>query len=290
MRRVLVTGATGFVGQVLCAELAKAGYTVRAALRTERSLPAGMHEKSVVGEIDGKTRWEAALEGVDSIIHAAARTHVLRKSSNDAELYARTNVLGTERLATAAVSAGVRRFIYVSTIKVNGEESAGPPYRPDDEPRPTDPYGRSKLQAERVLARVGAAGRMSCAIVRPPLVYGPGVRANFLRLMRWIDRERPLPFGAVHNRRSLVSVWNLSDLLVRLLAPAADSGKIWLVSDGEDLSTPELIHRLAGALHRRARLVPVPPAVLRLCGLLTGTSDQVARLCGSLVLDGSETR
>lgn len=290
MTRVLVTGATGFVGQVLCACLARSGYVIRAALRTDRPVPAWVAETSVVGEIGASTGWQEALDDVELVIHAAGRTHVLHDSAANADLYLETNARGTLRLAQEAAGAGVRRFVYLSSIKVNGEETAGRAYQPGDEPRPLDDYGRSKLRAEAALTSVAADTRMEAVIVRPPLVYGPGVRANFLRLMHWVDRQWPLPFGAVDNRRSLVSVWNLTDLLVNLLVNPAAAGRIWMVSDGEDLSTPELIRRLARAMRRRARLLYVPVSVLQLCASMTGARAEIARLCGSLTVDCAATR
>jgi UDP-glucose 4-epimerase len=178
----------------------------------------------------------------------------------------------------------------VSSIKVNGESTIGRAYTRDDEPHPRDAYGWSKWHAEERVREIAKRTGMEAVIVRPPLVYGPGVRANFLRLLRWVDKERPLPLGAIRNSRSLVSVWNLCDLLVRLLERPAAPGRTWMVSDGEDLSTPELIRRIAGAMNRRARLVPVPVGVLDLLGKLTGRHAEVARLCSSLAVDIDQTR
>jgi nucleoside-diphosphate-sugar epimerase len=286
---VLVTGANGFVGQPLCAELARRGYTVRAALRTARPPPLGAAQTVVTGDIGAATEWDRALEGVELIVHAAARTHVLRDSSAAAQQYAEINTRGTERLALAAVRAGVRRFVYLSSIKVNGEATTQRPYRCDDAPSPQDDYGRSKLQAEVALA-AAAGTTMQAAIVRPPLVYGPGVQANFLRLMQWVDRRRPLPFGAVHNARSLVSVFTLNDLLLKLLEHPGSVSGVWLVADGEDLATPDLIRRLGRALGREVRLPRVPRGLLLQCGRLWGRGAEVARLCNSLQIDDAPTR
>jgi UDP-glucose 4-epimerase len=290
MTRVLVTGATGFVGRVLCARLAESGYLVRAALREARPLPPCIAESVVTGDLGAVTDWGPALEGVDLVVHAAALTHVLRETAGDRPQYDEVNARGTGRLAQAAAAAGIRRFVYLSSIKVNGEENAQGPYRPDDAPNPHDGYARSKLEGEGQLQQAAARSRMEPAIVRPPLVYGPGVRANFLRLMRWVDRGWPLPFGAIRNQRSLVNVWNLSDLIVTLLAHPRTVAGVWLVSDGEDLSTPELVRRLARALQRAVRLLPVPPAVLQISGALAGRSAEVARLCGSLTVCLAATR
>jgi len=290
MTRVLVTGAAGFVGHALCELLSGSGYLIRAALRTDQNIPIDVFEKTIVGDIDETTDWRSALEGVDSVIHLAARTHVLRDSDANSDLYFKTNACGTRNLVNASVASGVRRFIYLSSIKVNGERTIDRPFGSNDRPAPIDAYGRSKWLGEQAVAQAGAAAAMEVAIVRSPLVYGAGVRANFLHLMHWVDRQRVLPLGAIDNRRSLVSVWNLCDLLITVLRRPEAAGKTWMVSDGEDLSTPELIRRIARAMDRRACLLPVPAGFLRLCGALIGRSDQIGRLCSSLVVDISRTR
>ncbi|MFL6601422.1 MAG: NAD-dependent epimerase/dehydratase family protein [Steroidobacteraceae bacterium] len=288
--RVLVTGANGFVGSALCHALVHAGHMPRAALRNDGPLPAGAAEKVIVGDISLAVDWGAALNGVDAIVHAAARAHILHDSPDNARLYRAANSDATRRLADAAARAGVRRFIYVSSIKVNGEESAGGAYTPADPPNPQDAYGQSKLLAENAVLEVSARTGMEVAIVRPPLVYGPGVRANFLRLLRWVEAGRPLPLGSVNNRRSLVSIWNLCDLLVRLLHDPTPSGRVWLVSDAEDLSTPDLIRRIGGAMGRKVTLLPVPVPLLQGFAALAGKRAEITRLCGSLSVDVSQTR
>jgi UDP-glucose 4-epimerase len=286
--RLLITGATGLVGRALCARLAAAGYRLRAALRTDGELPEHVCEKVIVGDVARFADWEAALAGVDLVVHAAARTHV-REMRQDARAYTETNVTATQRLAAAAATQGVRRFIYLSSIKVNGEESGSCPFEAERAPAPQDAYGRSKLAAELALRSEADRRGMEFAIVRPPLVYGPGVQSNFLRLMSWVDRERFLPFGAVRNRRSLVNVWNLSELVLVLLRHPLAQGRVWLVADEETPSTPELVRHLAAALQRRAHLVDVPVKLLHLAGALTGQSSLIARLCGSLELDCART-
>jgi UDP-N-acetyl-alpha-D-quinovosamine dehydrogenase len=288
-KRVLVTGATGFVGTALCGQLQAAGFTVRAALRTDRALPDSIAERCVIGDLASPGPLEAALDGVDAVVHAAARAHVLNDSPANAALYEGVNAHGTRVLAEAAARAGVGRFVYLSSIKVNGEESHRP-YRADDVPHPQDAYGRSKWAGEQALFSVCAASGMQAVVVRPPLVYGPGVKANFLRLMGWVTSGRPLPLGAIPNRRSLVSLWNLCDFVARVLEHPGAAGRVWLVSDGEDVSTTELIRRLAAALGRPARLVPVPPVLLRVAGTVLGRKAQVDRLCGSLYVDISPAR
>jgi UDP-4-keto-D-QuiNAc 4-reductase len=289
MTRVLVTGATGFVGSVLCELLAQSGYVVRAALRSERSLPGCIAEKVVTGDIGAAADLGAALAGVDAVIHAAARTHVLHDSPRNAELYTQVNARGTVLLAQAAAQAGVRRFVYLSSVKVNGEETARA-YSADDEPCPQGAYGVSKWLGEKGLQEVASTTGLQAAIVRPPLVYGPGVGANFLRLLRWVDSGWPLPLGGISNRRSLVSVWNLCDLLARALTHPAAAGRVWMVSDGDDLSTVELIGRLATLMGRRVRLLPVPVGALRALAAVMGRAAEIDRLCGSLRVDITPTR
>jgi nucleoside-diphosphate-sugar epimerase len=289
MTRVLVTGAAGFVGRTLCETLSGSGYRVRAALRGDRALMTTSCEMTVIGEIDEATDWSAALAGVDSVVHLAARTHVLGDDPANFDLYFKANDRGTRKLVEASAQAGVRRFVYLSSIKVSGEQTTGRPFVPEDKPAPVDAYARSKWCGEQAVAVAGETGPMEVAIVRSPLVYGAGVRANFLRLMERIDRRWILPLGAIDNRRSLVSVWNLCDLLAVVLRKPEAAGKTWLVSDGQDLSTPELIRHIAHAMDRRARLIPVPPTMLRIFGMLVGRSDEIRRLCGSLVVDISRT-
>ena len=283
-----MTGATGFLGSVLCDVLSTNGYTVRAALRHDRPTP--VCERAVVGDFGPTTEWANALEGVECVIHAAARAHVLNDSPLNASLYDQTNAQGTRRLAEAAAQAGVRRMVYVSSIKVNGEQTFDRAFHEADAAHPQDAYGRSKWLGEQHLLEVAAGSNLQAVIVRPPLVYGPGVRANFLRLLQWVDRERPLPLGAVQNKRSLVSIWNLCSLLVHVLEHPAAVGRVWMVSDGEDLSTPDLIRQIGRAMNRRVRLPPIPLGLLQVFAALLGKRSEVTRLCGSLVVDATPTR
>jgi nucleoside-diphosphate-sugar epimerase len=287
---VLVTGATGFVGRALCDTLVQSGCFVRAALRSDRGVVTGATETVVVGDHDLRTQWQQALHGIDCVVHAAARVHVLHDSPANANLYRETNLRGTERLATQCVQAGVRRFIYLSSIKVNGEATGGRPFTAADAPHPLDDYGVSKWQAEQALSEIAAGSRMATIAIRPPLVYGPQVRANFLRLMSWVYKGIPLPLGAVVNSRSMVSVWNLCDLIRCSIASDAPPAGVLLVSDGLDLSTPELIRKLAAAMNRPARLMAVPVALLRMGGQMLGKSAEIGRLVGSLQVDISATR
>jgi len=283
---ILVTGATGFVGQALCAGLRARGLPYRAASR--RAAEGCV----AVGALDAHTDWSAALHGVDRVVHLAARVHVMDEQAADplAE-FRRTNTMATERLARQAAAAGVRRFVFLSSIKVNGEGTpAGRPFTADDTPAPQDPYGVSKLEAEQALQRVAAETGMEFCILRPPLVYGPGVRANFRSMMRWVARGVPLPLGAVQNSRSLVALDNLVDLIITCLDHPGAANQVLLAGDGEDLSTPQLLRRVAAALNTRARLFAVPPGLLQFLAGLAGKRSVVDRLCGSLQLDIGKTR
>jgi nucleoside-diphosphate-sugar epimerase len=282
---ILVTGASGFVGRTLLPLLQSAGNRVRGAVRREHLFPGGV-ESCVVGDVGPATDWHEALTGMDAVVHLAARVHVMHDAESDPiAAFRAVNVAGTEHLARSAATAGVRRFIYLSSVKVNGEATTEQPFREMDAPAPEDAYGVSKWEAELALHRVALETGLEVAIIRPPLVYGPGVGANFLRLVRALDRGLPMPLGSLSNRRSLIYVGNLVDAIIACLENPAAAGKTYLVSDGEDLSTPELVRGIASALDRPARLIPVPPALLRLGGRLLGKGKEVDRLLGSLTVD-----
>jgi len=286
--QTLVTGANGFVGRALCKALASAGRPARAALREQR---AGFADAVVTGDIGPETDWRAALEGIRCVVHLAARTHVLSDTAADplAE-YRRINFAGTDRLARAAVAQGVRRFVFLSSVKVNGERTVTRPFTEDDAPRPEDAYGASKWEAEQALARVAVESRLEVVVLRSPLVYGPGVRGNFLRLMHLVARGVPLPLGAAHNRRSLVYVGNLADAIVKAIDAPRAAGRTYLVADGEDVSTPELVRALARALGVTPRLPSLPLAVLDLAAAIVGRRAELARLTDSLQVDCSRIR
>ena len=283
----MVTGASGFVGRVLCDVLAAPGCTVRKAMRSA----ASDSDAVAVGEIGPATNWEAALDGVSTVVHLAARTHILRETAADplAE-YRRINVAGTERLARSAAASGVRRLVFLSSVKVNGESTGERPFSEDDPPRPEDAYGVSKRGAEEALARVAAETGLETVVLRPPLVYGPGVKANFLRLMDYVARGMPLPLGTVVNRRSMIYAGNLAHAIVTALDAPQAAGRTYLVSDGEDVSTPELVHMLAHALGVKPRLLPVPLAALGIAATLAGKRTELARLTGSLQVNSSRLR
>ena len=288
MSRVLVTGANGFVGSHLCGALTRAGHEVIAAVRDHtRRVASG--RPVVVGELNADTDWSAALAGVDTVIHTAARVHQLADSQANAAQYFIVNVDATLQLARAAARGGARRLVFLSSIKVNGERTIDRAYTASDEPHPLDAYGESKWKAERELLALARSSGLEVSIVRTPLVYGPGVRANFLRLMGWIHAGRPLPFGRIDNRRSLMGVENLCDLLIVAAGHPSAANRVFLAADAH-LSTRELATKIGDALGRSARLLPVPVAALRLLGGLTGRREEIARLCDSLVVDVGDTR
>jgi len=289
---VVVTGASGFIGVPMCELLARSGIRVRAAVRREsRTLAAeqtidlirsGMLTQVVVGDLGGTTDWSNVLTGVDAVIHLAARVHLpSTRGQVDRDQFRRINVEATVQLAEAAAQAGVKRLVFVSSAKadVSPEEiDAG------------DPYSWSKAQAERLLQETSTRLALECVIVRPPLVYGPGVRANFLRLMRLVDSGVPIPLAGISNRRSLVFVGNLIDALRACCLRPEAAGRIFEVSDGEDVSTPELVRRIAHALDRPARLYRLPLPLLRLAGTLVGQPQVIARLTGDLSVDSGLMR
>jgi len=288
--RVLVTGANGFVGRALVRTVIDTGRHVRAAVRHLDRADGPFGDWSAVGDVGPETDWFNSLRDVDAVIHLVARTHVLRDPEKNLQLYRRTNVDGTRRLAEQAAAAGVRRLVFVSSIKVNGERTFQRAYGPDDVPAPEDAYGLSKHEAEQIVARIAEASGMEHVIVRPPLVYGPGVKGNFPRLIRLVQKGVPLPLASVQNQRSMVALENLVDLLVRCIDAPGATGRTLLVRDEETLSTPGLIRHVASALGRPVHLFPVPTALLYILGRLTGRTSEIQRLCGSLVVDDSETR
>lgn len=287
-----ITGATGFVGSAVLERLAaQAGVEIRALVRRVGVKLPGNTVAVQVGE-DFLLEGDQPLEGVDVLVHCAARVHIMSDASSDPlSEYRSVNVAGTLKLAESAARSGVKRFIFISSIKVNGEGTVpGKPYTADDMPAPVDAYGISKMEAEQRLMLLGNATGMEIVIIRPVLVYGPGVKANFRSMMSWLNKGVPLPLGAIPNQRSLVALDNLVDLVVTCLDHAAAANQTFLVSDDDDMSTTELLKRMGEALQTPVRLIPVPAWLLLRGAALLGRKDVARRLCGSLQVDISETR
>ena len=289
--RIFITGANGFVGRSLCTEAVARGFTVCGMTRSPCNLP-GNTENLVMGHMNDRADWRKALAGCQVVVHLAARVHVMTDTAkNPLDEFRQVNVQGTLNLARQAAAAGVRRFVFVSSIKVNGEATEpGHPFTAEDTPAPLDAYGISKMEAEQGLREISAQTGMEVVIIRPPLVYGPGVKANFAAMMRWLARGVPLPLGAIHNQRSLVALDNLVDLIVTCIAHPAAANQTFLVSDGQDVSTTELLRRMGRAMKRPARLMPVPAGLLEWTAALVGKRDVAQRLCGSLQVDIQKTR
>lgn len=285
--RVLVTGASGFVGRALCAALSRAGHEV---MRGSRRGDASAGSVGT-GELGPDCSWFDRIDCPEVIVHLAARVHQMDEDPSQAdELHRIANTEGTLALARCAAARGVRRFVFLSSVKVNGEGRAAP-YRADDAAAPVDAYGRAKAAAEAGLFELAGQCAMQVVVIRPPLVHGPGVAGNLLSLMRWLQRGVPLPLAAVtHNRRSLVGIDNLVSLITLCLTHDAAPGRVWMVSDGEDVSTAGLLRRLASALGVPGRLWPVPVALLRGAAALAGRRAMMQRLCGDLTVDIEATR
>jgi len=281
---LLVTGASGFVGSALTARLIAEGRAIRLAARQplERNTAT-----IVIGDLAGDVDWSKAVDGVDTVLHLAGRAHIQGREARSDTSFLRVNVEATRRLAQASAAAGVRRFVFLSSAKVMGDESGAAPFRESDTPHPVGEYATSKLLAEQAALDVAQTTSLSVVILRSPLVYGPGVRANFLALLRAVDRGIPLPFGAVRNARSLIAVDNLVDALLACAADTSSSSEVYFAKDSEDLSTSTLIRIIAKALGRKARLVPVPPTALRLGARLVGRQEMLARLIGTFSIDAT---
>ena len=297
MRNILVTGANGFIGKALCNKLIADGYQVRGAVRGAAqmaALPAGV-AGVMIGDICPETDWSEALDGINVVIHLAARVHVMDDVVDDplAE-FRKVNTAGTLNLARQAVASGVKRFVFISSIKVNGERTETGEWRDifteRDVPCPKDPYAVSKWEAEQGLLKIAEETGLELVIIRPPLVYGPGVKANFRLLMKWVQRGVPLPLGAVHNKRSFVALDNLVNFIIHCMNHPRAANELFLISDGEDLSTTELLQKMARALGKRSLLLPVPVGLMTFVADLLGKKDVADRLFGSLQVDSSKAR
>jgi len=281
---ILVTGASGFIGSALTARLLAEGRAFRVTARRAGESDA---PTVVIGDLVGDVDWSRAVDGVDTVLHLAGRAHILGREARSDSSFMRVNVEQTSRLARASAAAGVRRFVFLSSAKVMGDESGAIPFRESDTPRPVGPYATSKLLAEQAALDVARTSSLSVIVLRSPLVYGPGVRANFLALLRAVDRGFPLPFGAVVNARSLIAVDNLVEVLLACAADSSSSSAVYFAKDREDLSTSALIRMMADSLGRSARLVSVPPAVLRFGARLVGRDEMLARLIGTFSIDAT---
>jgi len=284
---VLLTGSNGFIGQYLTQYLSANDVDV---IQTFRCLPkhSETHIEGLfaVGNIDAKTQWQTALRNVDSVVHLAARVHVMQETDADPlKAFRDVNTQGTLNLARQALAAGVKRFVYLSSIKVNGEQTTDHPFYADDQPEPQDPYAVSKFEAEQLLLTLGRETGLEVVIIRPPLVYGPEVKGNFKRLIGLVSKSLPLPLAAINNARSLVNIENLCSLIQTCLIHPKATGEIFLVSDGRDLSTSELFEQIALALDKKSRLFYLPPGFIKLLTFMLGRKAEYERLFGSLQVD-----
>ena len=291
--KLLITGANGFVSGALISRLFLGSqYQIQIALRRKvLDIPQGVTPFHV-GDLGPETDWQVAVSGVNVVVHTAARVHVMDKYLADSlSEFRHVNVNGTLKLARQAAAAGVSRFIFISSAKVNGEGTPiDQPLTKADPPNPQDAYALSKWEAEQVLSKITEETGMEVVILRPPLVYGPGVKANFLRMIEFVARGIPLPFDRINNDRSFIYLGNLVEAIYICINHPKAAGQTYLVSDGEDVSTPELIRRVGVALGKSTRLFPFPPSLLRLAGKITGQLDAVERLVGSLTIDSSKIR
>jgi nucleoside-diphosphate-sugar epimerase len=289
---ILITGASGFVGRALMKRLqADQWFSVRAAVRSLSRLDQTAGAVIETGDLGSVVDWQTALQGIDVVVHLAARAHMMQDTTaNPLAEHRKINVEGTLNVARQAQNAGVKRFIFLSTIKVNGEQTPlGRPFRAEDNPSPVDAYAISKREAEDGLRELCSNSTMDFVIIRPPLVYGPGVKGNFLTLLRWLDKGLPLPLASIHNKRSLVAVDNLVDLIITCIDHPAAANQTFLVSDSEDLSTPELLKRTAAAIGTRVYLLRAPVGLLHFAAQCFGKTAAIHRLCGSLQLDIRKT-
>ncbi|WBA07874.1 UDP-glucose 4-epimerase family protein [Salinivibrio kushneri] len=293
---LLLTGSSGFVGQAVVSLATERRLNVREVVRTKAGAQrANQRETQTsrfwVDAINGATDWEGAFEGIDCVVHCAARVHHMHETEADAlAAYRSINTEGSRHLAQQAAAAGVKRFVFISSIKVNGE--ATPPNQPfyaDDKPNPQDPYGVSKYEAEQVLFDIAQQTGLEVVVIRPPLVYGPGVKANFLTMMKWTKRRIPLPLGAIYNRRSMVYVDNLADLILTCCIHPNAAGHVFLASDNDDVSTTRLLKTVAQAMRRRAYLLPIPAWLLTRMAQLVNKPQLSQRLCGDLQVDIHKT-
>ncbi len=292
IRKVLVTGANGFIGYALCKKLLVSNYKIKGVVRS-KNYNSRLFEGIDTWKLESvgpKTDWSEALIGIECVVHLAARVHIVTNDTHDPfTLFREVNVSGSKRLAREAAFANVRRLIYISSVKVNGE-GRSTPYKEEDIPKPQDAYSISKWEAEKVLNKISEETGMEIVILRSPLVYGPRVKANFLRLLEIVEHGIPLPLASIKNRRSFIYLDNLVDAIVTCMKHPKAAGQTYFVSDGEDVSTSELIRRISYALGRPSRIFPLPPVMLNIAGIITGKSVAIDRLLSSLMVDSSKFR
>ena len=284
--KILITGQNGFIGKALFNLLQQQGHQVRGTVRSWQKIEQGK-DIVAVGDIDSTTDWSSSLAGVEVVVHLANRAHILNDhTENPLSIFRQVNVAGTIQLAKQAVKFGVKRFVFVSSIKVNGESTDKHPFKENDKPNPQDPYSISKLEAEYALHEISAKSSMEIVIIRPPLVYGQGVKGNFERLSRLVESGIPLPFASIENKRSLISLENLVQILAKAINHPDVADRTLLVSDKEDLSTPELIKKIAISIGKPVRFFYFPPMLLKIIGKLLGQSNVIRRLTENLQIDG----
>jgi nucleoside-diphosphate-sugar epimerase len=292
MPDVLITGANGFIGRALCAKMLAEGWNVWGTARSAKSvadLPTGLKIRPI-DFIDASTDWSDVLNGIDVIIHLAARVHLMKDTAvNPLASYRQVNVAGTERLARMAAACGVRRFVYISSIKVNGPASELP-YTELDDPAPQKPYDISKWEAEQILEKISIEAGLEVVVIRSPLVFGPGVKANFLRLIRFVDRNVPLPLRSIKNKRSLIYIGNLVDSIITCVSHPEAAGETFLVSDGKDISTPDLIDIIAAEMGKRPFIFSCPSSLIKNSGRIIGRGEEIGRLTDSLMVNSSKIR
>ena len=285
--KILITGQNGFIGKALFNLLKQQGHQVRGTVRNENKIEEGL-DVIAVGDIGSTTDWSTALKGIKTVIHLANRAHVLNDQATDPlTIFRGVNVAGTIQLAKQALESKVKRFIFISSIKVNGEKTDKQSFSAEDKPNPQDPYAISKLEAENTLRKIAQKSSMEIVIIRPPLVYGQGVKGNFQRLSRLVELGIPLPFSSIKNKRSLISLDNLLQILSKAVIDPAVANQTLLVSDALDLSTPQLIKKIANSIGKPARLFPFPIKLLKVIGRLTGQSEIINRLTENLQIDGT---
>ncbi len=291
MDKIFITGATGFIGQALCAKMLGEGYGIKALVRSQEQsacLPAAV-EKLSVESIETFDKYQE-LEGVDAVIHLAGLAHVIKgRASASLEVFRKVNLMGTQQIARTALKAKVKKFIFVSSVKVNGEGKSRP-YSENDPVAPEDAYGISKMEAEQALTRIAEKTSLQAVVLRLPLVYGPGVKANFKNLVKIAGSGLPLPFKGVDNRRSFLYLGNLVDAIIACVRHPQAAGQAFMVSDGQDISTPDLIKMISSVLGKKAHLFYLPPVILKALGKITGKTEEIEKLTGTLLVDSSKIK